>query len=141
MLVSLSGHCSAVSLPTQFIRCRTFLGLGSLFEGAEGVRGMKKFPYALPNLLFSFILGMAALAGILGLDETHPDLRHRRDCGRQLGKHIIPKILRDRTSEHFYHRLLDNNSAGPKDRPLANDPEDTQHSRPMKARDHGFVPS
>jgi hypothetical protein len=47
---------------------------------------MAKFPYALPNLLFSAILSMAALAIVFGLDETHPQRRHLPDFGRKLGK-------------------------------------------------------
>lgn len=67
------------SLPSVF-------GPGSAIGGIDGVWWMARFPYALTNLLFSAILSMAALAIVLGLDETHPQRRHLPDFGRKLGK-------------------------------------------------------
>ncbi|KAK7213843.1 hypothetical protein V2G26_021021 [Clonostachys chloroleuca] len=67
------------SLPSVF-------GPGSAIGGIDGVWWMARLPYALTNLLFSAILSMAALAIVLGLDETHPQRRHLPDFGRKLGK-------------------------------------------------------
>ena len=74
------------SLPSLF-------GPGSLLGGADGVKWLRDFPYALPNLFFAIVLSTASLAIILGLDETHPHLRHRPDYGRRLGKLIMGAIL------------------------------------------------
>ena len=71
-------------------------GRGSLIGGADGVQWMRYFPYALPNLFFATLLGTAALGVILGLDETHPHLRHRTDPGRKLGRLIMGAIIRSR---------------------------------------------
>ncbi|TQN66325.1 putative membrane protein, partial [Colletotrichum shisoi] len=76
---------------------RTLPGLfgpDSLFGGAHGVQWMRAFPYALPNLSCAVILGTATLGIILGLDETHPQLKHQPDAGRRLGKHIMRTTLR-----------------------------------------------
>ncbi|WQF83623.1 Putative major facilitator superfamily, MFS transporter superfamily [Colletotrichum destructivum] len=69
-------------------------GPNSLFGGARGVQWLRDFPYALPNLFCAVILGTATLGIILGLDETHPQLKHQPDAGRRLGKHIMHTILR-----------------------------------------------
>ncbi|CAG9975839.1 unnamed protein product [Clonostachys byssicola] len=75
------------SLPNLF-------GPGSAIGGSDGVWWMAKFPYALPNLLFSTILAMAALAIVLGLDETHPQRRHVPDFGRRLGKMLTGRLVK-----------------------------------------------
>lgn len=80
------------SLPSLF-------GPGSLFGGADGVRWLRSFPYALPNLLCSAVLSTAALGVILGLDETHPQLRHRPEPGRRLGKYLARTIMGRQPSE------------------------------------------
>lgn len=77
-------------------------GPGSLFGGADGVQWLRSFPYALPNLLCSTILGIAALGVILGLDETHPQLRNRPDPGRRLGKYLLRTITGRQPSECSY---------------------------------------
>jgi hypothetical protein len=51
------------------------------------------FPYALPNIVCASILASAALAIMLGLDETHPQLRDRRDPGRALGRLLLRKVF------------------------------------------------
>ncbi|GKT92630.1 MFS multidrug transporter [Colletotrichum tofieldiae] len=76
-------------------------GPGSLFGGANGVEWLKSFPYALPNLLCAIILGTASLGVLLGLDETHPQLRHQPDPGRRLGKHLMRTILRQVPGYHY----------------------------------------
>lgn len=86
------------SLPSLF-------GPGSFLGGTRGVQWMINFPYALPNLVFATVLGTAALTIILGLDETHPQLRHQPDRGRQLGKLMMRTILNDKTAEYSYQPL------------------------------------
>lgn len=99
------------SLPNLF-------GPGSFLGGADGVQWLTNFPYALPNLLFSMVLGTAALGIVLGLDETHPQLRHKRDRGRQLGKLMMRKIGRHHSSEYSYQPILDEIPPHASDQPL-----------------------
>ncbi|KAI8648239.1 MFS domain-containing protein [Fusarium keratoplasticum] len=85
----------------------SLFGPGSFFGGVDGVRWMRSFPYALPNLFFAIILGAAALGIILGLDETHPQLRHRRDLGRALGKSIMATIMRRKNAGYENEAIQD----------------------------------
>ncbi|KAH7017253.1 major facilitator superfamily transporter [Ilyonectria destructans] len=111
-------------------------GPGSFFGGKDGVQWMAKFPYALPNLFSALILITAALGIILGLDETHPVLRHKPDRGRQLGKMLTQKILRKRVSDYSYDPLqneLDDDAAISV--PTDDEAEQTQPQRdPIKER-------
>lgn len=86
----------------------SLFGPGSLLGGTDGVRWMKTFPYLLPNLFFAIVLGTSALGIILGLDETHPKLRNQRDRGRDLGKLLVRKILREQGTEYSYSPIYDN---------------------------------
>lgn len=81
------------------------VGPGSLLGGTDGIEWLRKFPYALPNLFCSTILGVAAVGVMLGLDETHPKLRHRVDLGRRLGKLLLRKILRRPSDESEYQSV------------------------------------
>ena len=55
---------------------------------------LKRYPFALPNIISSmfFLVGMAA--GILFLDETLETRKHRRDYGRILGKSLLRLFVR-----------------------------------------------
>ncbi|KAJ4682692.1 hypothetical protein HRR95_002880 [Exophiala dermatitidis] len=87
-------------------------GPGSLIGGKDGVRWMKAFPYALPNVVSACFILTSALCVVLGLDETHPALRNRPDYGRRLGRYLVRLVFRRRTDvagyEYEYTRL-DNN--------------------------------
>jgi MFS family permease len=48
-----------------------------------------RFPYLLPNLFSACAVLMGVFIGILFLEETHADKKHRRDPGRELGKVIV----------------------------------------------------
>lgn len=45
-------------------------GQDSTFGGKDGVRWMKRWPYALPNLLNAFFLSVSVIGVILGLQEV-----------------------------------------------------------------------
>lgn len=83
------------SLPSIF-------GPGSFLGGSKGVEWLKTYPYALPNIFCSAILTTAFLLIILGLDETHPQLRYKPDPGRRLGKLLLRIILRKKNDSHHY---------------------------------------
>ncbi|KAI8648386.1 hypothetical protein LRP88_02154 [Fusarium phalaenopsidis] len=85
----------------------SLFGPGSFLGGVDGVRWMRSFPYALPNLFFAITLGAAALGIILGLDETHPQLHRRRDLGRALGKSIMATIMRRKKSGYENEAIQD----------------------------------
>ena len=48
-----------------------------------------RFPYLLPNLFSACAVLMGVFIGILFLEETHADKKHRRDPGRELGKTLV----------------------------------------------------
>lgn len=50
---------------------------------------LEEYPYALPNLFASAVLIVGVGVGILFLEETHPELKHQRDYGRELGKKLV----------------------------------------------------
>ena len=93
-------------------------GPGSLFGGADGVQWLRNFPYALPNLFCSVVLGTAALGVILGLDETHRQLRHRPDPGRNIGRYLVRMILGHHPSKYAYDRIGSDISSISTGRPL-----------------------
>ncbi|KAF6822656.1 major facilitator superfamily transporter [Colletotrichum plurivorum] len=105
-------------------------GPGSLFGGADGTHWLKSFPYALPNLLCSSVLSLAALGIILGLDETHPQLRNQPDAGRRLGKHFMQKLLRLWSSNHGYDRISDDDTAATSTARLLDDEADSAPIKP-----------
>jgi hypothetical protein len=51
-----------------------------------------RFPYLLPNLVCAVILAFGVTIGILFLEETHEDKKHKADFGLEIGKWILNKI-------------------------------------------------
>jgi MFS family permease len=51
-----------------------------------------RHPFLLPNLVCVGVLLLGITIGVLFLDETHADLKSRRDYGRNLGLRIVGKI-------------------------------------------------
>ncbi|KAJ5682732.1 Major facilitator superfamily multidrug transporter mfsB [Penicillium macrosclerotiorum] len=50
-----------------------------------------RFPFLLPNLVCIWVLICGIVLGFLFLEETHPEKKHRRDAGRELGHWLISK--------------------------------------------------
>jgi MFS family permease len=48
-----------------------------------------RFPFLLPNLVCIVVLMCGIVVGFLFLEETHPEKKHRRDPGRELGHWLI----------------------------------------------------
>lgn len=48
-----------------------------------------RFPFLLPNLVCIVVLLCGIVVGTLFLEETHPEMKHRRDPGRELGHWLI----------------------------------------------------
>lgn len=51
-----------------------------------------KYPFLLPNLVCVGVLLFGIMIGLLFLEETHADLKSRRDFGVDLGRRILGKI-------------------------------------------------
>ncbi|KAF2223824.1 major facilitator superfamily domain-containing protein [Elsinoe ampelina] len=79
-------------------------GEGGSIGGETGVWWMKKWPYALPNLVSACFIAMSAFAVILGLEETLDSLRDRRDLGLRLGS-FLKRTVFCRRSTHNYQPL------------------------------------
>lgn len=72
------------------------------YPGLFGKSGfLKRYPFALPNIIASlfFLVGLAA--GILFLKETLETKKHRRDYGRVLGRLLLrPFVRREPVKPH-----------------------------------------
>ncbi|EEH02547.1 conserved hypothetical protein [Histoplasma capsulatum G186AR] len=79
-------------------------GPHSFFGGQNGVWWMKKWPYALPNVINAVIVLISALAVLFGLDETHETAKYRSDWGRKISKMIGRHFKPDHTL-HNYHSI------------------------------------
>ena len=55
------------------------------------------YPFLLPNLVCAAVLAVGVLIGILFLEETHGEKKHRRDLGIVAGRWIL---------SHFGHRRV-----------------------------------
>ncbi|KAL4785862.1 permease of the major facilitator superfamily [Aspergillus varians] len=49
----------------------------------------ERFPFLLPNLVCVVVLVSGIVVGLLFLEETHPEKKHRRDRGLELGNWLI----------------------------------------------------
>ncbi|PWY86051.1 hypothetical protein BO70DRAFT_370135 [Aspergillus heteromorphus CBS 117.55] len=79
-------------------------GPGTLFGGEDGVGWMRKWPFALPNVLSAIFIFISVLAVFFGLDETHEVARYRSDWGRKLGRRIARSFSR---RGPYYRRLTE----------------------------------
>lgn len=48
-----------------------------------------RFPFLLPNLVCIMVLAFGIVVGFLFLEETHPEKKHRRDTGLDLGHWLV----------------------------------------------------
>ncbi|KAI9737540.1 MAG: Fungal specific transcription factor [Cirrosporium novae-zelandiae] len=51
-----------------------------------------KYPFLLPNVVCISVLVCGVVVGILFLEETHPEKKHQRDLGLQIGRWIVSKL-------------------------------------------------
>lgn len=65
------------------------------------------YPFLLPNLVCVVILIFGIAIGILFLEETHADRKHRSDWGRRLGNMLLQKALSNTFG--FSEEAKDNN--------------------------------
>ncbi|GAB1199155.1 hypothetical protein APSETT444_008501 [Aspergillus pseudonomiae] len=55
---------------------------------------LETFPFLLPNVVCVVVLLFGIVVGFLFLEETHPEKKHRRDLGLELGNWLIGKCRR-----------------------------------------------
>lgn len=60
----------------------------------EGVVWLTKYPFALPALMNAFVLGIALILAVLGLNETLPGKEHQNDPGIVVGRRVLGGIKR-----------------------------------------------
>lgn len=54
----------------------------------------ERFPYLLPNLVCTVVVTGGVIVGILFLEETHAEMKHRRDPGLEAGQWILRHLPR-----------------------------------------------
>lgn len=64
------------SFPTVFHR-------GTIFD---------RFPFLLPNLVCAVVLALGVLVGVLFLEETHEELKGRRDVGIEARRWLVSRL-------------------------------------------------
>jgi hypothetical protein len=50
------------------------------------------YPYLLPNLFSAVCVFIGVIIGVLFLEETHEEKKHKRDRGVELGKRLLSRI-------------------------------------------------
>ena len=60
-----------------------FFAKGTIFD---------TFPFLLPNLVCAVVLACGVIVGILFLEETHEEKKHRRDWGIEAGKWLLVRV-------------------------------------------------
>lgn len=69
-------------------------GPGSVVGGKDGVYWMKRWPYALPNIMSAFFLLFSAMAVIFFLEETNELCKDRPDPGLRIGRVVRRYLFR-----------------------------------------------
>ncbi|KAI4235428.1 MAG: hypothetical protein L6R40_006470 [Gallowayella cf. fulva] len=59
------------------------------------------YPFLLPNIVCSMVLVVGIVVGILFLEETHQEKKHRRDVGLEAGRKILSLFDRRKSSGPF----------------------------------------
>jgi hypothetical protein len=67
----------------------------------------ERFPYLLPNLVCTVIVTCGVGIGILFLEETHEEKKHRRDPGLEAGKWIVSRVTRCAESKSSSEKAMD----------------------------------
>ncbi|KAK5084505.1 hypothetical protein LTR05_005582 [Lithohypha guttulata] len=92
-LGSIIGPAMAGALAMPCQSYPTLFPPGGLFE---------EYPFLLPNLVCVVVLVFGILNGILFIEETHPERKHERDRGREIGEFLLTKLCGEAcgTSDH-----------------------------------------
>ncbi|OIW32111.1 MFS general substrate transporter [Coniochaeta ligniaria NRRL 30616] len=57
-----------------------------------------QYPYLLPNLFSAVCVFMGLIVGVLFLEETHEEKKHKRDRGLELGKRLLSYFQQSKSS-------------------------------------------
>jgi len=103
--------------------CRSIVGAGLGGTLADPVRNypayferdtiFDRFPYLLPNIICCVVVILSMIIGILFLEETHEDKKHRKDVGLEIGDSILGFFRSDTTTgkagfmQENFHVLVD----------------------------------
>ncbi|KAL8842930.1 MAG: hypothetical protein Q9170_000334 [Blastenia crenularia] len=60
-----------------------------------------RYPFLLPNLVCAGVLVIGILVGILFLEETHQEKKHKRDIGLEIGQKLLPFFDRQQPARSF----------------------------------------
>jgi hypothetical protein len=80
------------------------------------------YPFLLPNVVCTAVVGCGLTVGILFLEETHEDKKQERDRGREIGQWLLSKVWKQQNdvavgdkdgSVDEITMLLDNDDAMP----------------------------
>lgn len=82
---SILGPTLGGALARPVLNYPSFFRTGTIWE---------RFPYLLPNLVCTVIVSCGVAIGILFLEETHAEKKHRRDPGLEAGKWLLSKLSR-----------------------------------------------
>lgn len=77
----------ALAQPSQ--NFPTFFPRGTFFD---------RYPFLLPNLVCAVVLAVGVVIGILFLEETHEEKKHRRDVGIETGKWLLSHLTTRRSA-------------------------------------------
>ncbi|KAH3683307.1 hypothetical protein WICPIJ_005723 [Wickerhamomyces pijperi] len=82
--------------------------IGGFLSGKNAVSGVEwltdSFPYALPNIIISSLLGLSLVIGLFFMEETHFQLKYRRDHFIDFADNVRVKLLRLKPRERAWHR-------------------------------------
>ncbi|CAD0115250.1 unnamed protein product [Aureobasidium uvarum] len=67
---------------------------GNYPDSFGSIAWLRKWPYALPNLVSSVFLFLSAMVVLLGLEESHEMMRDKPDLGLRFGRWIARVVLR-----------------------------------------------
>lgn len=84
----------------------SIFGPGSLLGGKDGVHWMKRWPYALPNLMSAVFLLFSSLAVIFFLEETSELCKHKSDIGLYIGRWVRRHIFRHNVSAEAGYTIV-----------------------------------
>lgn len=108
-------------------------GAGGAIGGEHGVWWMKRWPYALPNVVSAVFLFASASGVILGLEETLEGLRDKPDYGLRLSRWVLRTVFRRRPAQDY--AVVSGNEGDAEDiemRPKAKEPPKTRNKLPFR---------
>jgi MFS family permease len=73
----------------------------------------ERFPFLLPNLVCTVVICFGVMTGVLFLEETHAEKKHRRDIGRELGDWLLRRVSKSEQPLPDYSAISQNSEYYP----------------------------